>query len=248
MLRAIIVEDELPSREALKNLVAAYCPQVSICAAAASVAEGVSLVDRLKPDLIFLDVALNVGTGFDLLEQVQARTFDVIFTTAYEHYALRALKCSAIDYLLKPIDLEELQAAVQKVLDRQRPASHNRQIDALLHNLHRSHRPTITLATAEGLVFVPVSEIIRLEAMGSYTQFHLTGGKKVLVSKHLKEYEQLLDEADFCRIHQSHLINLNEVTQYVKTDGGYVILKDQTQVKVSASRKEHFLASMLQTN
>ncbi len=231
MLSAVIVEDELPSREALKNLVEEYCPDVAIRAAAASVEEGVSLVDRLKPDLLFLDIALNVGTGFDLLEQVQERTFDVIFTTAYEHYALRAIKFSAIDYLLKPIDMEELQAAVEKVFGPAALILCNHQIDTLLHNLqsHNHRRPTITLATAEGLIFVPVHDIIRLEAMGSYTQFYLTNGKKILVSKHLKEYEQLLGEADFCRVHQSHLINLNEVVQYVKADGGYVILKDQTR-------------------
>ena len=246
MLSAIIVEDELPSREALKNLVGEYCPDVAICAAVASVEEGVSVVNRLKPELLFLDIALQAGTGFDLLEQVQERTFDVIFTTAYEHYALRAIKFSAIDYLLKPIDLEDLQVAVGKVLDRQHISSCNRQIDTLLHNLrhHNHRRHTITLATAEGLIFVPVHEIIRLEAMGSYTQFYLTNGKKILVSKHLKEYERLLEEADFCRVHQSHLINLDEVAQYMKADGGSVILKDQTQLKVSASRKECFLNRM----
>lgn len=250
MLSAVIVEDELHSREALKNLVEEYCPDVAVRAVAASVEEGVSLVKRLKPDLLFLDIALQVGTGFDLLEQVSERTFDVIFTTAYEHYALRAIKFSAIDYLLKPIDLEELQTAVKKVYANQQTLSCNHQIDTLLHNLqsHHHRRPTITLATAEGLIFVPVHEITRLEAMGSYTQFHLTHGKKVLVSKHLKEYEQLLDEADFCRIHQSHLIHLNEVARYVKADGGYVILKDQTRIKVSASRKECFLARMQQSD
>lgn len=249
MLRAIIVEDELHSREALKNLVEEYCPEVTVVAAAPSVEEGICLVNQHKPELVFLDIALNVGTGFDLLEQVTERSFEVIFTTAYEHYALRAIKFSAIDYLLKPIDVEELQAAVKKVLSRQEITPYNRQIDALLHNLqnHNHRRHTITLATAEGLIFVPVCEIVRLEAMGSYTQFHLANGKKIMVSKHLKEYEQLLNTADFFRIHQSHLINLDEVSQYVKADGGYVRLKDQTQVKVSASRKEEFLSRMQPT-
>lgn len=246
MLTAVIVEDELHSREALKNLIRDYCPEVTVKGMAPTVEEGIALVDWVKPDLVFLDIALKVGTGFDLLERVSNQTFDVIFTTAYEHYALRAIKFSAIDYLLKPIDLEELQLAISKVTNKQRTHANNLQIDTLLKNLRNQHhhRHTITLATAEGLIFVPVNNIIRLEAMGSYTQFYLNNGKKIMVSKHLKEYEQLLSEADFCRIHQSHVINLNEVTQFVKTDGGYVILKDQTKLKVSSNRKELFLSKM----
>ncbi|WPP50758.1 LytR/AlgR family response regulator transcription factor [Catalinimonas niigatensis] len=246
MLSTIIVEDELHSREALKNLISEYCPEVSVQAVAASVKEGVELVNMLKPDLLLLDIALNQGTGFDLLKLVQKRTFDVIFTTAYEHYALRAIKFSAIDYLLKPIDLEELQISIRKVLAKQQTSSYNQQIDTLLCNLqnHNYRQHTITLTTSEGLLFVPVHEIIRLEAMGSYTQFHLINTKKILVSKHLKEYELLLRDADFYRIHQSHLINLNEVAKYVKSEGGYVVLKDQTRIKVSNSRKELFFSRM----
>lgn len=248
MLSAIIVEDELCSREALKNLIKDYCPELEVFAAAASVEEGVQVINNLQPDLLFLDIALNVGTGFDLLEQVQNRPFDMIFTTAYEHYALRAIKFSAIDYLLKPLDIEELTEAVRKVIDKRQTHSYNHQIDALLHNLqsqnHRRH--TITLSTAEGMIFVPVHDIIRLEAMGSYTQFYLRDGKKVLVSKHLKEYEQLLQEADFCRVHQSHLVNLNEVRKYVKADGGYVILNDQSRITISTRRKEFFLKQVQQ--
>ncbi|MGD1894332.1 MAG: LytR/AlgR family response regulator transcription factor [Cyclobacteriaceae bacterium] len=250
MLRAVIVEDELHSREALKNLVAEYCPEVVIQGAAASVDEGVELINSLQPDLLFLDIALNIGTGFDLLEKIQERTFDVIFTTAYEHYALRAIKFSAIDYLLKPVDVEELIAAVRKVVEKQRARSYNRQIDTLLQNLqHRNQlNHTITLSTAEGMIFVPVHEIIRLEAMGSYTQFHLTDNRKVLVSKHLKEYEQLLSEANFYRVHQSHLVNLNEVARYIKADGGHLVLKDQTKISISSRRKELFLQKISHSN
>ncbi len=246
MLTAVIVEDELHSREVLKNLIQDYCPQVTVKGMAPAVEEGIELVNAVRPDLVLLDIALQVGTGFDLLEKVSNRTFDVIFTTAYEHYALRAIKFSAIDYLLKPIDLEELQLAISKVTFKQQTHAHNLQIDTLLKNLRNQQpqRHTITLATTEGLNFVPVNHIIRLEAMGSYTRFYLHNGKKIMVSKHLKEYEQLLIEADFCRIHQSHLINLNEVSQFVKTDGGYVVLKDQTKLKVSSARREVFLSKM----
>ncbi len=246
MLSAVIIEDELHSQEALKNLLQDYCPQVTVRGMAATIKEGITLVDQTKPELVFLDIALKVGTGFDLLEGVTHRNFEVIFTTAYEHYALRAIKFSAIDYLLKPIDLEELQAAIGKVTAKQRNQQYNQQIDYLLKNLNNQHqhRHTITLASTEGLIFVPVNDIIRLEAMGAYTQFHLNNGKKIVVSKHLKEYEQLLSEADFCRIHQSHVINLNEVARFVKSDGGYVVLKDQTKVKVAASRREDFLGKM----
>ncbi|MEM9672507.1 MAG: LytTR family DNA-binding domain-containing protein [Bacteroidota bacterium] len=250
MLRAIIVEDELHSREALKNIISEYCPKVSICGLAASVEEGVDLVNRLQPDLLFLDIALNIGTGFDLLEQVSEHNFEVIFTTAYEHYALRAIKFSAIDYLLKPIDVDELISAVRKVVEKQQIRSYNRQIDTLLHNLQSRNQlnHTITLSTAEGMIFVPVHEIIRLEAMGSYTQFHLVNNRKVLVSKHLKEYEQLLSEANFYRVHQSHLVNLNEVARYIKADGGHLVLKDQTKISISSRRKELFLQKISHSN
>lgn len=246
MLTAIIVEDELYSREMLKTLLHDYCPEVAVKGTTSSIEEGIHLVNTFHPKLVFLDIALEEGTGFDLLKRVSNRTFDVIFTTAYEHYALRAIKFSAIDYLLKPIDLDELQLAITKVTRKQRTQAENLQIDELLKNFYNQHchRHTITLATSDGLMFVAVNQIVRLEAMGSYTQFYLNTGKKIMVSKHLKEYEQLLDEEEFCRIHQSHVINLNEVTQFVKADGGYVILKDQTKLKVSPNRREYFLSKM----
>lgn len=245
MLNAIIVEDELHSREALKNLVLDYCPEVSVAGLATSIEEGVSAIDQLHPDLVFLDIALKAGTGFDLLEKVQFRRFDIIFTTAYEHFALRAIKFSAIDYLLKPIDLEELQTAVNKVLTKNN-SSYGQRLEVLLKNLqdHDSQRHIITLSTQQGLVFIPIADIIRLEAMGSYTHFILRNGKKIMVSKHLKEYEQLLQGYSFFRIHQSHLINTCEVERFVKSDGGYVVLKDQTQLTVANNRKESFLIHM----
>lgn len=246
MLRTLIVEDEIPSQETLKNFLKEYCPEVELLAVTDTVKEGVCLVNKLKPDLLLLDIALNNGTGFDLLKQVQERNFEVIFTTAYEHYALRAIKFSAIDYLLKPIDLDELQVAVKKVISKQQSLNSNRQIDTLLSNLlkHNIRQHTITLSTSEGLHFVVVEDIIRLEALGSYTQFHLINDKKIVVSKHLKEYERLLGDINFCRIHQSHLINIKAVVKYQKSDGGYVLLKDNSKIKVSESKKDFFLMRM----
>ncbi len=246
MLNAIIIEDELHGREGLKSMLRDYCPHVSVVAEAASIEDGQLAIDRQPPDVVFLDVALPLGTGFDVLEQVRHRAFDVIFTTAYEHYALKAIKFSAIDYLLKPIDPEELQQAVTKVTQKQQCCSTDPRINVLLDNLHHQNREqhTITLATQEGLIFVTIEDIVRLEAMGAYTQFILRDGGKIIMSKHLKEYERLLQDYPFVRIHQSHLVNLRQVARYIKSEGGYVLLKDQTRLRVASNRRDHFLTSM----
>ena len=245
MLQVVIVEDELHSRETLRNLLNEYCVQVEIMAMAATLTEGVHAIKINRPDLVFLDIELQPHTGFDLLEQVSHHDFQVIFTTAYEHYALKAIKFSAIDYLLKPIDVEELIDAVEKVQKKREEEKRNKRVEVLLNNLqnmnHTQH--TITLSTMEGMEFVCVAEIVRCEAMGAYTHFILRNGKKILVSKHLKEYENLLVDHRFFRVHQSHLINLTEVERFVKPDE-QVVLKNGDVIKVAHNRKESFLAMM----
>ncbi len=245
MIKVIIIEDEAHSRNALKNMLSSYCPSVGIVSMASDIKEGVSAIHLHKPDLLFLDIELQTGTGFDLLENVRNLSFEVIFTTAYEHYALKAIKFSAIDYLLKPVDIEELIEAVEKVKKKRNKDIRNRKLEVLLENIQikGKARQTITLSTMEGLEFVCINDIIRCEAMGSYTQFILNMGKKVLVSKHLKEYENLLNDHGFFRIHQSHLINLSEVIKFTKSDG-QVELKNGEHVKVSHNRKESFLKKM----
>lgn len=242
-LKAVIVEDELRSREFLKKLVQEFCPNVAVVDTAATVEEAVLAINNNKPDLIFLDIELHTGTGFDVLQQVTHADFQVIFTTAYDHYAVKAIKFSAVDYLLKPIDVEELQTAVQKAAEKMLHANSGQILQELLKNIRKPADSdfSITLATSEGLEFVPLQQIIRLEASGPYTYFFLKGGKKIMVSKNLKEYEGLLSEHNFFRLHNSHMINMKEVKRMVKTDGGYAIMNDDSMISISPKKKDEFM-------
>lgn len=247
-MTAVIIEDELHSREFLKNVLQEVCPDVELLGMAESVPVGVELLNRTRPDLVFLDIEMQSGTGFDLLQQVGRGDFAVVFTTAYDHYALQAIKFSALDYLLKPLDLDELQAAVQKVRERlARPVQTGPSaLDQLLATLNQPSRvpQTIALATSDGLEFVPLSHISRIEAAGAYSTFFLTDNKKIVVSKNLKEYENLLPAEQFFRLHNSHIVNLAEVRRLVRTDGGYVLMNDGATVLISPRRKDEFLQLM----
>jgi two-component system LytT family response regulator len=247
-LKAIIVEDEVRSREFLKNLVEEYCPTVQVVAMAASVEEAIEAVNTRKPDLLFLDIELHTGTGFDVLQGVGYHNFSVIFTTAYDHYAIKAIKFSAVDYLLKPIDVDELQAAVQKVSEKMQNNTSQQTLQLLLKNLQKPADTdfSITLATSEGLEFVPLQQIIRLEASGPYTHFYMKGGKKIMVSKNLKEYELLLGDHQFFRVHNSHIINMKEVKRMIKTDGGYAVMNDDSMITISPKKKDEFMQQMAQ--
>ncbi len=245
MMRAVIIDDELRSRESLDILVKENCPNVQVIALAESVETGVAAIKEHKPDLIFLDIELQDGTGFDLLEKSAAADFHVIFTTAFENYALKALKISAVDYLLKPINAEELVQAVNKAKDLRSKKDTNKNFELLLQNLQsNSGKHKIALPTSEGLTFINVSDIIRCQADGSYTHFFFKDKKKILVSKKIKEYEELLSPYNFVRVHHSHLVNLDEVTKYVRGDGGYVVMSDGETVYVSKRKKEDFMAAL----
>jgi two-component system, LytTR family, response regulator len=246
MLQVLIVEDEIHSRETLKNLLRQYCSQVDDIKTAGSVDEGVNMIREYLPDLVFLDIEMQTGTGFDLLERCINYPFDVVFTTAYKDYAIKAIKFNAIDYLLKPIDFEELQQAVEKVCVRKKLNLQDNRISNLLNFFKNKPGgpPQITLSTAEGIEFIQVSDIIRCKAEGSYTVFMLKSGRHLLVSKNLKEYENLLIDYDFFRVHQSNLINLHEVEKFVKADGGYIVMKDGSSVHIAHSKKENFLRMM----
>lgn len=246
MLNVVIVEDELHSRETLKNMVNEYCPDVEIMGLASSVQEGIELLNTHYPDLVFLDIEMQSETGFDLLTQVKNLNFEVIFTTAFEQYALNAIKFSAIDYLLKPIDLEELQNAVEKVVRKKKASLHNKKLEILLDNIHNKNtaQHTITLSTSNGYEFINVADIIYCEADGSYTNFFIKNKKSLLISKHLKEYENLLSDHNFMRVHQSYLINLSEVEKYIKSEGGYIVMKNGAKLSISKKNKEEFVRKM----
>jgi len=242
-LKVVIVEDEIRSRELLFNLLGQYCGDVRVTGMAATVEEAVTLIDERLPSLVFLDIEMHAGTGFDVLMRVKERNFHVIFTTAYDHYALRAIKFSAVDYLLKPIDVEELQAAVQKVQKRVQAQVSSDSLEALMQNLGKKNPEefSITLSTSEGLEFVPLTSIIRLEASGPYTSFFLKDCRRIMVSRHMKEFEQMLSEYGFFRLHNSFMINLKAVQRMVKSDGGYAIMTDGAMVPISPKKKEEFL-------
>lgn len=248
MPKAIIVEDELHSREFLKNLVTDYCPELDLVATASDVEEGVAAIKTHQPDIVFLDIEMQTGTGFDLLQQFPAPEFDVIFTTAYDHYAIKAIKFSAIDYLLKPIGIEELQQAVKKVTDKKASNGSQAALQMLIKNLQAPQKTeqSITLATSEGLEFVPLQQIIRIEASGPYSYFFLKNNRKIMVSKHLKEYEMLLSDHGFFRPHNSHIINIQEVKRMVRTDGGYAVMSDDSKIGISPKKKDEFMQQMAQ--
>jgi two-component system LytT family response regulator len=245
MLKCIIIDDEEKSRESLRILLNDFCEQVEVSALCQNVADGIDAITHHKPDIVFLDIQMQRETGFDLLNRLEKIDFEVIFTTAHSEYAIKAFKFSAIDYLLKPIDVTELQNAIDKVRKKAIPT-----IDDRLANLIQNLKPTsaqkfrLALPCTEGLVFVKVQDIVYCEADSNYTQVHLVNGTRHLVSRTLKEYEELLSDQDFFRIHNSYLINLNLVKNYVKGDGGYVVMNNGKSLDVSKRKKESFLSRM----
>lgn len=245
-LKAIIVEDEKHSRETLKSLLSEFCDGVEVIATAASVIEAIKTIEANKPDVVFLDIELQTGTGFDVLMQLDHINFEIIFTTAFEQYAIKAVKFSSLDYLLKPIDLEELQTAVEKAKKRKNQEDYIRQLNLLMENINaKKNDPVkICLATSDGIEFINTNEIVYCKANGSYTDFTLTDNSKIIVSKHLKEYENLLQDQSFMRVHNSYLINLKEVKKYIKSDGGYIIMSNNEHVSISPKKKDLFLISM----
>lgn len=243
MIRAIIIDDEQESRNTVFNILKGFCPNVEVAGQAANVKEGLQLIAGEKPDVVFLDIQMPDGTGFDLLEKVENLHFQVIFITAYDHYALKAIKFSALDYILKPVDPNQLIAAVEKIKTNNTSYDDiTRRIHTLLRNKNSFER--ITLPTFEGFKFVNLKDIIRCESDSNYTHFYLNTGEKILVTRTLKEYEETLSDMNFIRVHQSHLVNTRYVDRYIKGDGGTVVMVDGSEVEVSRRRKEEFLRRM----
>ncbi|MBK8845247.1 MAG: response regulator transcription factor [Bacteroidetes bacterium] len=245
MIRALMIEDEIQSQNTLRLIVQDNCPQVDIIGIAASVSEAVELNDTLHPDLLFLDVQLIGGTAFDFLMQIKYTSPHIIFTSAYDSYALQAIKYAALDYLLKPLDIQEVKKAVDKV--QKTTVSNDHQfISKFIDSLKNTNRNSgfLPVANNEGFNFIPFQQILRLEASGSYTYIHVQGRSKILASKNLKEYESMLPEDSFIRVHNSHLLNKLHITKYVKGSGGYCVMSDGESVSISTRRKDWFLRMM----
>ena len=242
MLNLLIVDDEKKARDALRSVVSSYDSSI-IIHEAEGVKSAMKCSDATKPDIILLDIQLTDGTGFELLKRIQPVAAKVIFITAFEEYAVRAFRFSAVDYLMKPINPIDLKAA----LDRARSAVEKDMLELrmniLLSNISQvsKDQKKIVLKTTEQIFVVSIRDIVHLESDKNYTFFFIADGKKHLVSKTLKEYEELLSEYGFIRVHQSHLINVDYIDRYEKKDGGYVVMKDGTSIPVSTRKKEELI-------
>lgn len=247
MINTIIIDDEQHCIDRLTTLIGRHCADtITICGTYNNINDAKEGINRFDPNLVFLDVMLKDNTGFDLLRQLPEVTFEVIFTTAYDQFAVEAFRFSALDYLLKPVDPEELVAAVGKLNNqatlRNRPA----QLSALLNNLkNEGQDKRLAIPTMRGIDFIHLHNIIRCQSEGNYTIVHLNDSQKITVAKTLKVFEELLSGYDFFRIHHSHIVNLAHVKSYAKGKVGYVIMTDGSQVEVATRRKDGFMKRML---
>ena len=247
MIRTILIDDERHSLDSLEIEIAEHCPQLEVVATCKGAKEGIQAIRAHNPELVFLDIDMPVMNGFQLLERVRDQSFDLIFATAYDEYAVRAIRVSAIDYLLKPIDPEELRCAVDKVIDKRNQEDPLLKLDVLLTNLHgrEGEFQKIAIPNLHGLDFVNISDIIYCVADGSYTNIFTTDGEKYVISRTMKETTELLESPRFFRTHQSYLINLNYIRKYIKGSGGQIIMQDGAEVLVARARKEELMKVLL---
>jgi two-component system LytT family response regulator len=240
MKKALIIDDENRTRELIAKMIDSFGFEIQTYPIGENVQSGIKAIDELKPDIVFLDIQMPDGTGFDVLKSVKNKNFEVVFITAHEEFAIKAIKFSALDYLLKPIDPMELRAAVEKAIKAVEDKKEESQFDALQNNIQPHQKKRLVLKTQESVFVIELEQIIRCEADRNYTSFFLVGGKKILVSKTLKEYEILLTGHNFLRVQQSHLINLDYVDRYDKGSGGSVVMKDGSEVPLSPAKRELF--------
>jgi two-component system LytT family response regulator len=240
-MNAILIDDESSNLENLRTLLQKHCPQVTILAVAKNVADAVQAIEEHRPQLVFLDIQMGKQTGFDVLKLLPTRNFEVIFVTAYDQYGIQAVKFAALDYLLKPIDIEELIAAVNKAENKLATQMRTSQLDFLVQQLKKPEAivTKIALQMQTEIRYVPLSEIIRCEADNTYTHFLLSTDEKILVSKSLKEYADLLRPNGFLRTHQSHLVNPKYVKSWLKEDGGILLLLNGEKIPISKPNKDN---------
>jgi two-component system, LytTR family, response regulator len=246
MIKVILIDDEENSLSSLKEKLLAHCPQVSIIALCNNAAKGIEAVDNLKPDIVFLDIEMPVMNGFIMLQQLTYKNFELIFTTAYDHYAIKAIRYSALDYLVKPIEVEDLKTAVNKAEEKRHHSYPNPQIELLVEQLINKKNPysRIAIPTTEGLQFIKVEDIIYLEASVNYTHIFTNEKKKYIVSRTLKEFEDMLPPEIFLRIHNSYIINKNFAEKYIRGEGGQVVLSTGVTLDVAKRKKHEFLKAI----
>jgi two-component system, LytTR family, response regulator len=234
MINAIIIDDEQDAVTSMSILLEEFCKSVTLIGTANTLVKGIQEIKSKSPDLVFMDVAMPDGTGFDILDCVAEMQFHTIFVTAFNEYAIKAIKANAFDYLLKPVDIEELQSSITRY-SKSKTGQKESPAQAGYSNLR------IPVSTQEGCYYLAYKEIIHLKAEGSYTTIYCTGARPIVVSKNLKEFEHLLLDKGFYRVHNSHIVNIEHIQKYVRTDGGYLIMTDNSQVEISKTRKESFL-------
>jgi two-component system LytT family response regulator len=244
-MKSVIVDDELLVAQNLQMLLNRYCPEVEVAAIAHSADDAEKIIKDIDPDLVFLDVEMPHGNGFDLLKKFSQIRFGLIFVTAFDHYAVKAIKYSAIDYLLKPIDIDELVSAVQKAQLQLKSKSVNQSLNILLHNMAQpaAKLQKLSLPTMEGMIFININDILYCKSDGNYTTFFLENGQTPVITRQIGVYEELLPEPLFCRIHRQYIINVNRVTKYVKGRGGHVVMSNGMNIDVSARKKDDFLSA-----
>lgn len=247
MIRTVLIDDEPNSIKVLRRLLETCCPEIEIIGTAEGVDSALEVIRTSGPDLVFLDIEMKQGNAFDLLNQLSPLCFQVFFVTAFDNYAIRAFRFSAVDYLLKPVNVDDLRQAVNKAASRSREKLDFLQIKTLLENVGNLHLASQKLAvpTVNGLDFVSISNIVRLEARGSYTGIHLDNGECLVTTKNILEYDQLLPDSIFYRVHHSHIINLQKIRKYQKGRGGYIVMEDGSSIEVAARRREDFLRRLI---
>jgi len=245
MIKAVIIDDEKDSIDTLKWKLENYCPDVNVISSFERPADGVSYLKKNPVDLLFLDIEMPMLTGFDVLEELgRDIPFDIIFITAYDNFGIQAVKFSALDYLLKPVQNKELKEAIDKHLKKSQQKIPSEQIDLLLNNVQaerKGKRGRIALASKESIEFVDPNDIVVCEANSNYTNVYLVEGRKRVISKTLKDFEEMLMQFDFFRPHNSHLINLGRVKEFIRGDGGYLVMENKMKIPVSKNRKEELM-------
>lgn len=242
-LRTLIIDDEEISRKTLRTFIEKYSEGVEIVGEAGSVTDAKNLIDKLQPDLLFLDVEMPYGNAFDLLESISNPSFEVIFVTAYSHYALKALNYSASYYILKPIDIDEMIQGIAKVRERIENKDKINHTEILINNLSQKTEKSkrLVIPCQEGFEVIKTTDIIYCKAEGNYTEFHLQERRRKTASKNLKFFESILDSTTFVRVHKSYIVNLDEIRNYHKGKGGYLIMSEGSEVEVSSNKKEELL-------
>ena len=241
MMKAVIVDDEKDSRQILSNYLGKYCPEVNVCGFGESVSTGLEAIKKHQPDIVFLDIEMPYGNGFDLLDQAGDFTFETIFVTAFDNYAIQALNQSAAYYLLKPIDIDELVKAVAKIKSERQSRNLIGHSQLLISNLRNDTQQKIMLPTLEGFEITFISSILYCEAVDNFTKFHFESGNPLLICRTLKYFEDVLREHRFLRIHRSFVVNPNHVVRYSKGKGGFVTMKNKHELEVSPNKKKELM-------